>query len=200
MVWKIITLKRLHVVITVIGYLGMAAQSSAAIGELQGGNTNKVELQAKASPGPSEHPSRATLEKLERKFKESMSGAVLEGFWQMTGEGGLSSVKPLTEPKPEKYFITDVAKVTGDDWVITARIVFGNKDVQIPVAVKVVWAGDTPIITIDDFPVPMIGTYSARVTIYRGFYSGVWLSNEKNYGGVMAGRVVKQPKAGKVDN
>jgi hypothetical protein len=37
----------------------------------------------------------------------------------------------------------------------------------------------------------MIGTYSARVMIHNGFYSGVWYSNAKNYGGVMQGRMVK---------
>ena len=40
-------------------------------------------------------------------------------------------------------------------------------------------------------PVPMIGTYSARVIFHKGFYSGVWYSNLKNYGGVLSGRVTK---------
>jgi hypothetical protein len=42
---------------------------------------------------------------------------------------------------------------------------------------------------------PLLGTYSARVMIHHGFYSGVWYCGEKNYGGVMQGRITKEPVA-----
>lgn len=130
---------------------------------------------------------------LEQQFQEMLSGATLRGSWQMTGEGGLTGKSPLTDPKPEVYTITDVSKISHDLWLVTARIqIAEDKDVTLPVPVRVVWSGDTPIITLDDVNIPTLGTYSARVMLFRGFYSGTWLSNTKNYGGVMAGRIIKK--------
>lgn len=134
-------------------------------------------------------------EKLEKEFQEAFTNATLEGIWQMTGEGGLKASAPLTDPKPDKYTITSATKSGGDNWIINARIQFGDKDVAFPVPVRVVWAEDTAVITLNDLAVPMIGTYSARVMIHKGFYSGVWYCNEKNYGGVMQGRISKTPAA-----
>lgn len=131
-------------------------------------------------------------EALEREFERTLTGAVLTGTWQMTGKGGLADKGPLTQPKPEHYTITSVAKGLDDHWVITARIQFGDKDVHVPVPVRVVWAGDTPVIALDNVAIPLIGTYSARVMIYRDFYSGAWASDAKNYGGTMAGRITRR--------
>jgi hypothetical protein len=66
--------------------------------------------------------------------------------------------------------------------------------VSIPVPVRVVWAEDTPMITLSDFSVPMLGTYSCRVIFHHGYYTGIWYSTVKNYGGIMSGRVVKDTK------
>jgi|CXWL01.1.fsa_nt_gi hypothetical protein len=132
-------------------------------------------------------------ETLEKEFQDALTGATLEGVWQMTGEGGLKGTAGLTDPKPDKYTITSATKAGGDNWIILARIEYGDKDVSVPVPVRVVWAEDTAIITLNDLAVPMIGTYSARVMIHNGFYSGVWYCNAKNYGGVMQGRIVKTP-------
>ncbi len=135
-------------------------------------------------------PSRAELEK---QFEETLTGATLTGVWQMTGEGGLSGQAALTEPKPDQYVIGKIAKVSDEYWVITARIQYADKDVNIPVPVRVVWAEDTAIITLNDLAMPLLGTYSARVMIHHGFYSGVWYCGGKNYGGVMQGRITKKP-------
>lgn len=132
---------------------------------------------------------------LEKRFAESLTNVVLEGTWQMTGQGGLTGNAPLTEPRPERYTITKATKTYEDYWVIQARIQYGDKDVTFPVPVRVVWAEDTPIITVNDLPVPGIGTYSARVMFFAGFYSGTWFSTAKNYGGVLSGRITPAAKA-----
>jgi len=134
--------------------------------------------------------SRADLEK---RFEEELTGSTLTGVWQMTGEGGLSGQAALTAPKPDLYAIAKVSKVSDDYWVITARIQYAEKDVNFPVPVRVIWAEDTAIITLNDLTIPLLGTYSARVMIHHGFYSGVWYSAGKNYGGVMQGRITKTP-------
>lgn len=134
--------------------------------------------------------------KRENEFRKSLTNAVLEGVWQMTGKGGLHADEPLSESKTERYTIASIVKSGGDYWIVNARIEFGDKDVTVPIPVRVVWAGDTPVITIDDLAIPMIGTYSARVMFHNGFYSGVWYSNAKDYGGILTGRITKaKPKA-----
>jgi len=135
-------------------------------------------------------PSRAELE---RQFEEQLAGSTLTGVWQMTGDGGLSGQAALSAPKPDRYVISKVSKVTDDYWIITARIQYAEKDVNIPVPVRVIWAEDTAIITLNDLVMPLLGTYSARVLIHHGFYSGVWYCGGKNYGGVMQGRITKTP-------
>lgn len=134
-------------------------------------------------------PDRAALEK---EFAESLTDAVLSGTWQMTGAGGLKGNESLTEAKPDEYAISKVTKLNDDMWVIHAKIGFAKNDLVVPVPVRVVWAEDTAIVTLNDLAVPMIGTYSARVMFHHGFYSGVWYSNEKNYGGVMQGRILRK--------
>ena len=128
---------------------------------------------------------------LEKEFEQTMTGARLKGYWQMTGEDGLTDKGALTEPRKESYVVSKVSKMGEGSWLVFAQITFADKDVNVPVPVRVVWAGDTAIITLDDVGVPLIGTYSARVMIHKGFYSGIWYSNVKNYGGVMAGKIMR---------
>ncbi len=144
------------------------------------------------TPPPTAIPSR---EQLETGFREQLRNSTLSGVWQMTGAGGLRGNEELTAPKPDKYTIGEVTKVNDEYWLIHARIEYADKDVNLPVPVRVVWAEDTAIITLNDLMLPLLGTYSARVMIHHGFYSGVWYSNAKNYGGVMQGRLLKTPPA-----
>ncbi len=130
---------------------------------------------------------------LEKTFREMMTNAVLSGTWQMTRGEGLEGKAPLGKPRPEKYTVDSVKKILGDRWVVTARIQYADKDVKIPIPIRVVWAEDTPIITLDEIKIPLIGAYSARVMIYRNFYAGTWFGS--NYGGVLSGQIVRETKA-----
>ncbi|MFQ5429146.1 MAG: hypothetical protein ACE5E1_02450 [Phycisphaerae bacterium] len=134
----------------------------------------------------------------ERRFKAMLTDVVLRGTWRMTGAEGLKGQGPLTPPRPERYHIRRVSKGLGDHWVITARITYADKDFEVPISVRVVWAEDTPIITVKDWKIPGVGPYSARVMFYRGFYAGTWFGS--NYGGVLSGRIIPaadEPAAGK---
>lgn len=136
---------------------------------------------------------KAGIRKREREFKKALTGAMLKGTWQMTGEEGLAGKAPLSEPRPEVYTIDKVSKASDDYWVITARIQYADKNVYIPVTVRVVWAEDVAMITLDEMALPGLGTYSARVMIHRGFYSGTWFG--KNYGGVLSGQILHDDPA-----
>lgn len=142
-----------------------------------------------AAPGPTSRPADDHAS-LEARFKKVLEGAVLKGTWQVTNAVGLAGKAPLSEPRPDRYTISGARKLTGDHWVITARIEYGEKDVKVPVPVRVVWAGDTPIITLDKISIPLIGAYSARVMIYDHFYCGAWFGKE--YGGILSGQIIRQ--------
>ena len=185
--------KRIWSIAVAVGIMGAVASFVSAVLAQEGAKTAPTPQRSAAntaSPQPA-IPSRAELEK---QFEEALTGATLTGIWQMTGEGGLSGQADLTAPKPDQYAISQIAKVSDDYWVITARIQYADKNVNIPVPVRVIWAEDTAIITLSDLAMPLLGTYSARVMIHHGFYSGVWYSGGKNYGGVMQGRITKKPE------
>lgn len=147
---------------------------------------------ATASPArdKAEKLDRATLEK---QFREMLTGVVFDGTWQMITAAGLAENGRMSEPRSDKYTLSEATKVFDDHWIIKARIQYADKDVTIPVPVRVVWAGDTPIITLDGLGLPGLGTYSARVMVYRDFYSGTWFG--VGYGGVLSGRIVRSPSA-----
>lgn len=110
-----------------------------------------------------------------------MSGATLSGRFSSFTSG---------EIREDKYTVGKVSRLTGDTWVINARIQYGSNDYTVPVPVKVLWAGDTPVITLTDLSIPGGGTYTARVLFYRGQYAGTW-ANNKGGGGQMFGKIEK---------
>ncbi len=122
-------------------------------------------------------------EELEKKFKEALTDAVLTGRWRLVKDGKLG------EEKEEKYTITSAAKAGAELWIILARIQYGGKDVTLPVPVTVKWAGDTPVISITNAGLPGLGTYTARVLIYEGIYTGTWSASD--HGGTLAGTIAK---------
>ena len=67
-----------------------------------------------------------------------------------------------------------VKRLESGDWLIQSRIRYGDHDVTIPLTLPIRWAGDTPVICVDDMLIPGLGTFTARVMIYRGHYAGFW--------------------------
>lgn len=127
-------------------------------------------------------PDRATLE---ARFKEQMTGAIFDGRWCMRKEDGT-----LGEEKQEKYSIEGATKSGGDVWLVYARIQYGNKDLRVPVPVQVKWAGDTPVITLDNVSLPGMGTYTARVLVFDKTYAGTWSAGD--HGGMLHGVIGKK--------
>ncbi|GJM23852.1 MAG: hypothetical protein DHS20C16_02670 [Phycisphaerae bacterium] len=128
----------------------------------------------------------------EQAFAKLLTGAAMEGTWRMTHFDKPNEEMKLGEPKADLYEIVSAVKSGGESWVITARIVYADRDVKLPVPVRVVWADDTPMITLTELTMPILGTYSARVIFHHGFYSGIWYG--AGYGGVMSGQVTKSSK------
>ncbi len=104
------------------------------------------------------------------------------------GDGPAKKAAPATTLKEDRYTLGRVQKMQGDLWLIEARIQYGDHDVTVPLVLKVKWAGDTPVITLTDFTVPGLGTFTARVLFYRGQYAGTW--SHGNHGGELFGKVL----------
>ena len=127
----------------------------------------------------------------EQAFEESMRGAVLDGYFTISAQGdqpggapGSGEALPL---RRERYEIEKAVKRAGDIWTFHARMQFGDRDVTLPVPVKLVWAGDTPMVSVTDLGLPGMGTYTARVVFYRDSYAGMWWGGK--HGGNLFGRI-----------
>ena len=133
-------------------------------------------------PAAKESSEEASQAKLEEKLAKDLTGATLVGHFTMTGKDKTGS------PKEEKYTLTKVAKVQGDIWLFQTRIQYGDHDVTLPLPLPVKWAGDTPMIYLNNMPIPGLGTFSARVIFAEGKYAGTW--SGKDHGGHLYGRIV----------
>jgi hypothetical protein len=132
--------------------------------------------------------------KLDAALSKMLSGATLEGSFTSTGAG--SDPSKLSR---DKYTLGEVKKVGGDVWQIPARIQYSGKDITLPIVLPIRWAGDTPVVTVDDLPMPGFGTVSARVMFFEGHYAGYWKHGD--HGGNMFGVIhpaeKEQPNAKK---
>ncbi|HIE92725.1 MAG TPA: hypothetical protein EYQ83_07610 [Acidobacteria bacterium] len=121
-----------------------------------------------------------SLTDLERQFTERMQDVVLVGNFTIDG-------RETRGGSPERYELSRVAKVDDDQWRFDVHMGYGSVDVTLPVVVPIVWAGDTPMVTITDFSIPTLGTFTARVFFYDDRYAGSWQHGQ--YGGLMYGAI-----------
>jgi hypothetical protein len=124
----------------------------------------------------------ASLNDLERRFTDQMRGASLVGRFTIAGRED----RPAS---PDRYDISSVEKLAGNDWRFNARIRYGSVDATLPIVVTMLWAGDTPIIEMTDVTIPGLGTFTARVFFYGDRYAGTWQHGQ--FGGQMFGRIQK---------
>jgi len=122
-----------------------------------------------------------TLNALEKEFQDAMQGVRLEGQSTRDGQPGISD---------DKYDIEKVVKTGDDQWTVYALIERRGQTITVPLPLQIKWAGDTPVITLTDQALPGMGTYTARVLIYRGQYAGTW--SGRNGGGKIFGKIVKK--------
>lgn len=115
----------------------------------------------------------ATPNDREAALAAMLSGATLEGNFTVTGAG-----RDLGKLSPEKYTLGEVKKVDGDLWVFPTRIQYGDKDLTLPITLPIEWAGDTPVVVVDNLGLPGLGSVSARVMFFAGHYAGYWKHGE----------------------
>jgi hypothetical protein len=120
---------------------------------------------------------------------EMLSGATLDGSFTSTGKG-----RDSRKLSSEKYTLGNVKKLAGNFWLIPARIEYGEHDVTLPITVPIEWAGDTPMVVVDNIPLPGFGTVSARVMFFADHYAGYWKHGD--HGGHLFGVIQREEQPG----
>jgi len=137
------------------------------------------------------------LSERERAFAERMQNVNLVGHFTLESLDGLEHIEGVQHDRnPERYEIAKVSKIEGegDRWRFDVRIVFMTVDVTLPVVVPMVWAGNTPMVSIEDFEIPGLGDqFGAQVLFYDKRYAGTW--DHAQYRGLMYG-VIEPAAAG----
>src|SRR5262245_9859516 len=153
----------------------------------------------KATPRAAPAPAKNQAD-LEASLSTMLGGATLEGSFTSTDVRRASDKR-----RTDKYTIGEVKKLEGNTWMIQAKIQYRNSDaVMVPLPLPIEWAGDTPVIVVDNFTIPGMGTFSARVMFFDDHYAGYWKHGDR--GGNMFGVVrradaarpaAEKPAAGK---
>lgn len=112
----------------------------------------------------------------EAALAQMLSGATLEGSFTITG-------RDLGKLSPEKYTLGTVRKVDskkldGNNWLFPTRIEYGDRDLTVPLTLPIEWAGDTPVVVVDNIGIPGLGAVSARVLFFADHYAGYWQHGE----------------------
>jgi hypothetical protein len=128
-----------------------------------------------------------TLAEREAALSAMLSGATLEGSFTKSSD----EAPKLTS---DKYTLGEVKKVDADKnlWVFPTRIQYSDKDFTIPLTLPIEWAGDTPVVVVDNVGLPGLGTFSARVLFFNDHYAGYWQHGE--VGGNLFGKIHRVKK------
>lgn len=119
----------------------------------------------------------------EQKLAAYLNGCKFVGNFTIDGKE--------TGSKPEEYTISKCEKLDKKDmYKMTARIKYGDIDSEVPLEIKILWSGRTPVMTLDSFWIPGMGTFGARILIHSDRYAGTWQHDA--VGGHMFGKIVKE--------
>lgn len=123
----------------------------------------------------------------ERQFAATMDGARLVGKFTLDGSQGASA------PQDDLYSISKLEKGADDTWIFSYNMSHGDQGMTVPIPVRVLWAGDTPVLTMSEQSVPGFGSFTVRLLIYQDRYAGTWSAGTR--GGHMWGRI-EHPEPG----
>lgn len=143
-----------------------------------------------ASAGADEK--KVALNEKEQAFADLMKDAVLIGNFTVNREKkeGDAEKGAGKQQSPERYGIKSIQKVGEDQWLVNSQIKYGKLDVTVPVPVQVHFANDTPVLSVTDLSIPLVGSeFTARVMFFDNQYAGTWRHGK--VGGLMYGRVEK---------
>jgi hypothetical protein len=121
----------------------------------------------------------------EERFKVLFTKATLSGRWARLKDGMLGE-----ERAGDKYTIVSAVKRDGDNWTVNAKMKYGEKELIIPVPVRMKFSDDTAVLMVQDLGIPGGGTYTARLMIFERTYSGTW--KDQRGGGMLYGTITNE--------
>jgi hypothetical protein len=121
----------------------------------------------------------------EERFKALFTNATLSGRWARLKDGVLGE-----ERTGDKYTIVSVVKRDGENWTVNAKMKYGEKELILPVPVRMKFTADTAVLLVEDLGMPGGGTYTARLLIFERTYSGTW--KDQRGGGMLYGTIANQ--------
>ena len=142
---------------------------------------------ARGESAASAKPAHSDKAALEKSFAETLTGATLVGHFTVVGRPDPG------KDRTDRYEIEKAEKIEGHRWLITARIKYGTHDTKLPFPLEVYWAGDTPVITVNNVTVPGMGTFDSRVVVHGDRYAGTWQHGK--FGGHMWGMIERTAAA-----
>lgn len=121
----------------------------------------------------------------DQKFEETMRDARLEGNFSVVTDQGMQS------DFSELYMVSELERGEDDTWIFKAKMKYGENahEAEFPIPVQVIWAGDTPMITMENTTVDGLGTFTVRLLLHGDRYAGTWQHGA--FGGHMWGRIIK---------
>lgn len=121
----------------------------------------------------------------DKKFEETMRDARLEGNFSVVTDQGMQS------DFSELYMVSELERGDDDTWIFKAKMKYGENshEAEFPIPVQVIWAGDTPMITMENTTVEGLGTFTVRLLLHGDRYAGTWQHGA--FGGHMWGRIIK---------
>jgi hypothetical protein len=171
-----VTLVRFFIPIAVIVWAGASEQASAQA------QVTEPPKEARKSASVSNKPLPTDPEE---RFKTLFTNATLSGRWARIKDGVLGE-----ERTGDKYTIVSVVKRDADNWTVNAKMKYGEKELILPVPVRMKFTGDTAVLIVDDLGMPGGGTYTARLMIFERTYSGTW--KDQRGGGMLYGTIANQ--------
>ena len=122
---------------------------------------------------------------LEADFIAMLEDATLEGSW-VPIQGG----KP-GDQKVDRYEVVRAEKIEGDQWHIVSRMKVQGQEIEFPIPVTVIWAGDTAVMILDEVATGGGKSYSARVLFHNDRYAGSWWASDQP-GGLLSGAITRK--------
>ncbi|MEM6692570.1 MAG: hypothetical protein AAF664_24285 [Planctomycetota bacterium] len=121
-------------------------------------------------------------QELVEKLVEKLNGCKFVGRYTMGDKDDAS----LTD----EYTVSSFEPTANEDeYKMVVRIKYGKKDVEAPLIMRVLFAGTTPVITLESVWVPGLGTFDSHVVIRGNAYAGTW--DHDGVGGHVFGKIEK---------
>lgn len=123
------------------------------------------------------------LNELEQKLIATLDEVLFVGRWHPIAEGKVG------DERKDRYSIAGATKIEGNRWIIRARLSPDTPNLVLPVPLTIEWAGDTPVLIVENFGLPGMNRYSARVMIHDNTYAGSWSGGDK--AGLISGVITR---------